>query len=219
MKNNATARMVFDNAKRAIDQAYGSPESWKRFKLTQSYLRLEVALVAGVTNFQFNVLVNQAGATGIFNTEQRLNLQDTFVPAQVGFFPALAANSTDAAFPLRSYLNPFIFTNAAAMTGIYNGTFSIMVNNNNLIPAWDMWQHYHSPETQQTAAAAANSPIDEFDGCDDGMVAMEPNVALLGSKNNILTLQLRAGLTAVDANSRLVLIMRGVLAQNSTVVS
>jgi len=217
MKNNATARMVFENAKTAIDNAYGKAGSWTRFKLTQSFLRLEVALVAGATNFQFNVLVNQAGAAGIFSTEQRLNLQDTFVPAQVGFFVGLTTGANDAAYNLRSYLNPFIFTNAAAMQGIYNGVFSIMVNNNNLVPAWDMWQHWHSPQTQQIAAAPA--AIDEFDGCDDSMVAMEPNVALIGSKNNVLTLQLKAGLSAVDANSRLILIMRGVLAQNSTVVS
>lgn len=219
MKNNATARMVFENAKAAIDNAYGMREAWKKFKLTQSFLRLEVALVAGATNFQFNVLVNQAGAGGIFNTEQRLNLQDTFVPAQIGFYVGLPTSSTDTTFALRSYLNPFIFTNAVAMQGVYNGTFSIMVNNNNLIPAWDMWQHWVSPQTQQTAAPGAGSPIDEFDGCDYGMVAMEPNVALIGSKNNVLTLQLKAGLSAVDANSRLILFTRGVLAQNSTVVS
>src|SRR6187431_2796138 len=112
MKNNATARMVFENAKTAIDNAYGKAGSWTRFKLTQSFLRLEVALVAGATNFQFNVLVNQAGAGGIFNTEQRLNLQDTFVPAQIGFYAALPSSATDTTFKLNSYLNPFVFTNA-----------------------------------------------------------------------------------------------------------
>ena len=219
MKNNSIARMVFDNAKAAIDSAYGQAMAWKRFKLTQSFLRMEVALIAGATNFSFNVLTNQAGSAGIFNTEQRLNLQDTFVPAQIGFFVIKPSSATDTTAKLNTYLNPSLFTNAVAMTGLYNGVFSIMVNNNNLVPAWDLWQHWKVSQTQQIAATAAGAVLDQYDGCEDSMVAMEPNVALIGSKNNVLTLQLKAGLATVDANTRVVLFMRGVLAQNSTVVS
>lgn len=81
-----------------------------------------------------------------------------------------------------------------------------------------MW-HWHSPETQQTAAAGAGSPVDQFIGDDYALKPMQPFVLLIGSQNIQVSVQLPVAATAVDANSRLVIVFDGILAQNSTVVS
>lgn len=216
--NNIAARMVYDNAKKALYRAFGNNPSLniEQFKMTQSFIRLEQLAVVGQTNYTFPVQVNQGTA---FNTEQRLNLQDSFVISSIGAFIALPSGSTDATFRLQTNASPFIFTNFAPFRTFYNGKLAISVNNNTILPAWDLNRHYYSPETQQTAAFGAASPIDQNRGAEDGFYACEPNIVLVGSKNYQINVQLPAGFSAVDANSRLVLLFRGVLAQNSTVVS
>lgn len=218
--NSIAARMNFTNAVKAISKAMRNEPGFdiRKFKLTQSFLRLEQPLVTGTTNYLFPILINQANPQ-IFNTEQRLNLQDTFVPAEMGVFIAPASGATDATFKLLTYPSPFVLTNDVAMTAIYNGQMQIMVNNNNLVPNWDLWRHFYVPQTQQTAALGAGSPTDQADLSTNGFYPMEPNVAMIGSKNIRITITLPVGLTAVDANSRLVIFMRGILAQNSTSVS
>jgi len=216
--NNIAARMVYDNAKKALYRAFGSNPNLniEQFKTTQSYIRLEQLAVIGQTSYTFPLQINQGAA---FNTEQRLNLQDSFVISQIGAFIALPSSSTDTTFRLQTNASPFIFTNFAQYRTFYNGKLAISVNNNTILPAWDLNRPYYSPETQQTAAFGAASPIDQQRAAEDGFYACEPNLVLVGSKNYQVTVQLPAGFTAVDANSRLVLLFRGILAQNSTVVS
>ncbi len=216
--NNIAARMVYDNAKKALYRAFGSNPNLniEQFKMTQSYIRLEQLAVIGQTLYTFPVQINQGAA---FSTEQRLNLQDSFVISNIGAFLALTTGTTDTTFRLNTNASPFIFTNFAQYRTFYNGKLNISVNNNTILPAWDLNRHYYSPETQQTAAFGAGSPIDQQRSSEDGFYACEPNLVLVGSKNYQVTVQLPAGFTAVDANTRLVLLFRGILAQNSTVVS
>lgn len=218
--NNVNARLVFDNARKALFNAFkGVPNlNIDSFKLTQSFLRLEQPTVVGQTLYSFPILVNQSNPL-IFNTEQRLNLQDSFVISDLGFYQALPSSSTDATYKLLTYVSPFLFVNDAQHEIFYNGKISITVNNNVILPAWDTVRHRLAPQTQQTAALAAGSPMDEFDGKTYSMYPVEPNITLVGSKNYVVNLQLPAGPTAVDANSRVVILLRGILAQNSTVVS
>jgi len=74
-------------------------------------------------------------------------------------------------------------------------------------------------QTQQTDDLGVDSPNDEIRGSEDGFITVEPNIVLIGSKANVITLKLPKALTAVDAGTRAVLILRGIYAQNSTVVS
>lgn len=216
--DNINARLVFSNAIASIKKAFKDVPNFdiRKFKLTQSFIRLELALVSGQSSYRFNLLSNQ---TAQFNTEQRLNLQDSFVPDSVGFFQALPTSSTDITFKPLTYANPFLFTNPLSHQSLYNGQLSIMINNNNIIPNWDLWRHWVSPQTQQTAAAGAGSPIDELHGNNDGFWPMEPNVVLIGSKNYQINVSLPAPTGTMDTNSRMILYFRGILAQNSTVVS
>lgn len=222
LNSNIAARMTFDNAKIAISNAFPeTPGIVGKVKLTQGSLRFSQAMVVGQTLYTFPILVNET-QLGIFNTEQRLNLQDSFIVSELGIYVSAPASAVDASYPLLTYPNQVSFgaANADAMLALYNGFMTLAVNNDILIPKWDLWRHYKTSQTQQTAALGANSPADQFEGSNDGLYPVEPNVVLIGSKNNVLTIQLPpAGLSAVTAFSRIEILVRGVLAQNSTVVS
>jgi len=214
--NNANGRLVYDNAVRALYRAFPTAKVGQ-FKTTQSYIRLEQTVAVGQTLYTFPLLTNQAAAN---NTEERLNLQDSFVTSQIGFYLAKPISATDSTFRLNSQPSQFVFTNAAQYQNFYNGKLAISVNNNTILPSWDLARHYYAAETQQTAAFAATSPIDQLKLDEDSMYAVEPNIVLVGSKNYQITVSIPTGLTAVDsAFTRIVLIFRGILAQNSTVVS
>ncbi len=223
--NSVAARMVFENAKIAINKAFPidpnkpRPQASELCKLTQSYLRLERELIVNESVYEFPMLIN-SGQQGAFNTERRLDQQDSFITSEVGIFLLAPASDTDATAIPMTYPNPDILgANAVPMQAIYSAAMNIAVNNDILLPSLDLLRHLVIPETQRTAAPGAGSPLDENFGHEYGFYPMEPNVVFIGSKKNTLKIQLAAPLTAVQANSRLVVLLRGVLAQNSTVVS
>ena len=189
------------------------------FRLSQSALRLEQPTVTSSATYLFPVLTNIQNQAQAFNTEIRLNIQDSFVPTHVGFFLALPSSGTDTTFKLMTYPNPAVLTNFLQMQAYYNGTMSIMINNVQYTQKWDLWRHWQTNQTQQTAALGASSPEDQFMGSDDGFYPMQPFILLIGSQNIQVNIQLPVSPTAVDANSRLVIMFRGILAQNSTVVN
>jgi hypothetical protein len=212
--NTQAARMVYENARVALAKAFPN-QNVNQFKCTQSFLRLELALSTAQTRYQFQIL-NQTTGTP-FNTEQRLNLQDSFVTSSLGIFIGKPSSDTDTTFELDTYCDTVKYTNAAAMNAIYNGVLQVAVNNDVILPAWDLTRHFYRPQTQTTAAA--NTPLNQKRLAEDAFYAVEPNITAIGSKNTVLTVNLGAALSAVDANSRIIIVMRGVLAQNSTVIS
>lgn len=215
--NNVTARLNYENAQAALYSSFSNTPGFdlRNFKITQSFLRLEADLVTGNTQYQFNVLVNQPGTK---NTEQRLNLQDSFVISQVALMLGKPSGTTDAGFIPQTYPDAAEFTNADEYKKLYNGAaLKFTVNNDILIPSWDTLRHYYVPQTQAQAGPPAF--VNEVDFSEQPFYPMEPNIILVGSKNNVIQLNLAEGLTAVDANSRVILMLRGHLIQNSTVVS
>jgi len=223
VKNSVAGRMDFDTAVNIFRNTFGGGRQdfnpISAFRLTQSRLRLEQPLSATTTQYRFAVLNNIANqGQSMFNTEIRLNQQDTFVITNVGIYVAKPTGAADASFPLKSYLNPFLFTNAAAMEVIYNGTMQLLINKTQYINNWPIQWHKEVPQTQATQAAAADSPLDEFTGAESGIVSMQPFLLLSGSSNIELIVNLPVAPSAVDANSRLVITFDGILAQNSTVV-
>jgi hypothetical protein len=120
--DNIQARMVFENSIKSLQQAFPGQNIVRDFKLTQSYLRLAQLMAVGSTIYTFPLLVNEAGAGGIFNNEQRLNLQDTFVVSQMGIFVSAPASAVDVAYRLCTYPNQVLFgaANAAALRALYN---------------------------------------------------------------------------------------------------
>ena len=221
--SQVNARLVYKNAYNAMVAAGVDP---KKAVLSQSYLRLEVAANTSKTNYQFGVLINdQPQGNPIRPTEQRLNLQDAFFCASVQLFTAVASSATATDFSLNTYPNPRIYSTAgaaAALYNLYNGYLSLTVNNYIITPSWDLYRHLEINQTQQTVTPVATTvPLDQVSGIASTAVACEPNWVLIGSKSNTLQLNLPAAIGTLQASSTtvLVLILRGVLAQNCTIVS
>jgi hypothetical protein len=231
--NNMSARESFQIAKSLffnafLDKFRGDAARTNEFvnnlKLSQGEIRLEVKLNTTSNTFTFGVTPNQANSNNAqFPTEQRLQLQDSFVANEYGIFVAKTDGDTDSAFRLRTYGNTQDFTVAGEAQAIdetfySNGYFSLKVNNDVILPFRGLFNHWYKPQTQQTDALGAASPGDQIRGCEDGMITMEPNILLIGSKNYVPQIVLPAAMAAAT-NVRAVLIFRGILAQNSTVVS
>jgi hypothetical protein len=224
MASQIGQRLAFQNAANAVKRAGQNPAN---AVLSQSYLRLETGLVAGNTQYKFDVLVNENTQTTNFNTQLKLNLQDSFIVSQIGFFLAAPSSATDASYRLLTYPNKTAFGTPTALNTIYNGYMSLTINQRTIIPNWDLYKHLDVPTTQQnmvtaTFASTAGAGLladDQNNAGDFGFFPCEPNIVLVGSKKNDLTVTLPAGLSAVTANSRLVCIFRGILAQNSTSVN
>lgn len=211
------ARLVFDNAKNLVNNAGFSVG---QAVLSQSYIRSEVAMSTSTTSYQVPILVNSA--TNSYPTNNLLNLQDGFVISSIGVFVSIPAASTTTAFPLYTYPNASAFTTAgaaAALYNLYNGKLSVVVNNRQIVPSWDLYRHLYVPQTQQGAAATATT-IDQNDATEFGYYPVEPNIVLVGSKNNVISLDLPGAISTLQAGvaPRIVVIMRGILAQNVTPV-
>lgn len=213
------SRLVFDNAKNLVNNAGFSAG---QAVLSQSYLRSEVAMSTTTTSYQIPILVNSVGSGTNFATNNLLNLQDAFVVSSIGVFVAIPAASTTTAFPLYTYPNATAISTvgaAAALYNLYNGKLSVVVNNRQIVPAWDLYRHLYVPQTQQGAASTA-STIDQNDATEFGYYPCEPNIVLVGSKNNVITLELPGAISVLQASTapRIVVVMRGILAQNVTPV-
>lgn len=219
--NGIEARMGYENSVRALSKAFNvAPDRLLQvIKLTQGSLRFEQPLVAGQTLYTFPILDNQA----IFsNMEDRLKLQDSFVINSIFIGTGAPSSATDNTFLPDTYANQIKYgANAAALQTWWNaGNLEIAVNNDIITPKWDLFRHYNAAETQQTAALGAGSPMDQDRGSFDGWYPVEPNVVLVGQKDTRVQVILKgAGLASVQANSRGIIMVRGYLAQNSTVVS
>lgn len=232
--NNGTARMSYDRVKQTLYNAWiknfggNSDQCWayvESLKLAQNEVRLENKLTAANTNYLFGTTPQQVNTSGVkFNTEQRMNQQDTLVASEFGIFVGLPSSDTDIFWELQTYADPFIFgaADAALINGALfsNGQLKMSVNNDVIIPGRGVFGNLYKPQTQQTAAVGAASPMNQIRGADDGFVTAEPNLYLIGSKNTVPEIILPGVLTGLAATTaRIVIVFRGILAQNSTVVS
>jgi hypothetical protein len=218
-------RMVFDNASDLIRGAGYDPTT---AILTQSFLRSEVAMSASQSNYALPVIVTQNNGATQFNTERRLQLTDVFIVSSINVQAAKPASATDAAFKLYNYGNLTKFatsTCAAAIDGAYaNGYLSMLIDNNQMLPAWDLDQHYCAPRTQEASviyytAAVPVVLVDSRDGSDDGIQFVEPNFVLAGNFNIQFSLNTITSMSAVETDSRWVVRLRGILAQNCSKIS
>jgi hypothetical protein len=224
MASAVGSRLAYEKAKQAIQNAGFNMQT---AVLSQSYLRLEVALSTTITNYQFPILVNDVSSsnTTSFATEQRLQLQDAFVCSSLSLTFAVPSSSTATNFPLYTYpsLTTFSASNtASSLYQWYNSSMQITINNRVIVPAYDLYRHYFVPQTQAAANAyystSAITLKDQNDGSSSGFYPIEPSWVFVGSKQNSIQVQLPAAMAAVENNSRAVLILRGHLAQNVTSV-
>jgi len=217
--NSMDARMIFDNARQTITTAYGA-QAVKKFVLTMSTLKLEQAIVAGQTLYTFPVLTFDTQVAAPFNTEIRLKQQDTFIVSHMAYFLALPTSATDTAWIPLTYESPALTAaNAIPMRSLWQGDIKITIGNYVYVYNWDLMRHYYAPQTQQTAPLGAASPTDQKRLGEDGFWPVEPTVALLGTEDNLIQVNLDAAPATFTAAARLVVMFRGVNAQNSTPVA
>lgn len=217
-------REVFDNARLLLQKNGYNPET---AKLTQSQIRSEVAMSASVTRFHFPVTINDSQNGNAFNTEKRLQLQDVFIVSAIALAVAKPASGTDGMFDLFTYSNLTVFSasNAAAsIRGAYaNGNLSMIVDNDQVLPYFPTNCLYRAPITQQGANVGYTTSgvnlVDSRDGANDSIFQIEPNLILAGNAQIDISLNLPAAMTAVESNSRFVLLMYGLLAQNVTKIA
>ena len=222
MINSISARLVFENAKNFVQsQGYDVSQA----VLTQSYVRSEVAISSSVTNYRLPIVVTDTtNGASAFNTERRVNLQDVHVVSSLFIGLAVPSSSTDAAFPVLSYpstaTGQLSTANADAALTLYNGFLTMQVNNQNILPAWDILRHYYVPQTQGGVGITAQTifPIDQWDAGEAGFYPVEPNILLNGGANIVANIVLPAAISSVASNSRIVAIFRTILCQNVTSV-
>ena len=212
-------RMVFENAKALVN---GLGYSTAHAKLTQSYLRSEVALSTSVANYHVPVLVNDSTNGQIRVNERRLNLQDIFITTEIDILIGIgSATATDA--KLYSYPNPNVFSTsgaAAALYSIYNGYLNLTINNEQLLPAWSVLRHLFVPQTQGGVGITAQTifPIDQINFGEDASYPVEPGIVMNGAANINLQLSCSGAPAAIQANSFICVVQRGILCQNVTTV-
>jgi hypothetical protein len=213
MASTIGSRLAFEKAKEAINRA---GFSLGQAVLSQSFLRLEVDLSTSKTLYQFPVLVNDSASGSQKNTENRLNLQDAFYASSMGLYFAVPSSSTASNFQLITYPNTSVFAAANTATSLlnwYNSKMTLTINNRQVIPSYDLFRHYWAGQTQQSATTT-----DEKYGDQSAQYPIEPGIVFVGSKQNVLQVELPNAMAAIEANSRAVIIFRGHLAQNVTPV-
>jgi hypothetical protein len=219
--NVTGARLVYANAKNTLLRNRLNPAT---AVLTQSYLRFEANISATQTQYNLDVLVND-NTNPSFITQQKLNLQDSFISSDCGVFIGVPSTSatTDAKVKLYSYPDVTAFTASVAtdLRALYNGAMSLTVNQRVIVPSWDLMRHYKAPIMQTgfvPAPVTAGNIQNSDDLSSDGFYPVEPNIVFVGSKKNQLQITVPQAIATFPANSRIVVIFRGLLAQNSTPV-
>jgi hypothetical protein len=223
MATQMGSRMVFENAKTLVR---GLGYSVDHAKLTQSYLRSEVALSTSIANYHIPVLVNdtQNGASRV--NEKRLNLQDIFVTTEIAVLIGVGTGTNTAA-KLYTYPNATAFTSSSDddLWSIYNGFLNLTINNEQILPAWDVARHYFVPQTQQNTnfnAATATSPaqytIDQWAASSDAFYPVEPGIVMNGAANINFQLTANGAPASITTNSFICVLQRGILCQNVTTV-
>jgi hypothetical protein len=205
---------VYENSKALVNQlGYDTSHA----VATQSFLRSEVLLTTSSASYSVPILVNQNTS----NTNVRLsllNLQDLFVVSELSVFLVSGANTNGAA-PFYEYPDPTVFTTGAAqLLNVYNGSLSIIANNQQILPKWDILKHYYVPQTQKGVGVTAQTvfPINQVDGSEDTVYPVEPNIVINGAANYQISLNLPAAPTTLDSNTYVAFLFRGILLQNCT---
>ena len=213
MASSVGTRLAFEKAKEGVRAAGFSLST---AVLSQSYLRSEITLSTTQTLYTFPILVNDNSVPAT-NTMNLLNLQDAFYCSEMAIYFAAPSGATDTTFPLVSYPNTTQFPTGAAdqLNTFYNGKMQIIINNRQIVPALDLYRFYDAAQTQQPAVT---NSVDQFSGKSNGLYPVEPGIVFVGSKQNVVQISIPNALTSVTANSRVVLYMRGHLAQNVTPV-
>jgi hypothetical protein len=213
MATQMGARMTFENSK-ALVRSLGY--SVDHAKITQSYLRSETALSTSSANYHIPVLVNDTQNGAVRINERRLNLQDIFVATEWAVYFGIGA-ATDTKAKLYSYPNTTAFTGTSDddLWSLYNGYLNLSINNDLVVPSFDVFRSYYSPQTQQNTT---NATIDQLDASSNGFYPIEPGIVMNGAANINFQLTCGGAPASITTNAFVCVIQRGLLLQNVTTV-
>lgn len=202
-------------------------------RLTQSTLILSKPIVPTVATYNFDVLETQTAT--LQNDEIRLNLNDEFVITTMGLYlQADVSSTTEAGVKTNGGKTLFTYVplentgSLISLNDLYNGALQIAVNNIVYLDKWDTKKHECRPRTQYGNFTTPNNTTQassEFSK--NSMFPVEPLLTLSGAKKNNIQLTLpnaiSSGVFRLKADdssileytfSRIVLVMRGLNAQN-----
>ncbi len=220
------ARMMFQNSKELlqnmVDPQTGRPMyDLSSAKLTMSYIRGEAPLAVGKSNYNIPVIKNTNPTSRI--NQNLISLQDIFVANQIGVFIGIGS-ATNSAAALYTYGNAIAFSTsgaAAALKSVYNGQLQLLNNNEQVVPAWDLTRHYKVPAIQAITDLYYDGTAvqqDQLDLSSDGFYPNEPGWVINGAGNMAMSVVCFEGPAAIQADSFICVILRGILFQNVTTV-
>jgi hypothetical protein len=220
------ARMMYQNAKELLagmtDPMTGRPMyDISQAKLTMSYVRGEAALAVGKSNYSIPIIKNTNPSTRI--NQNLITLQDIFVANQIGVFIGIGS-ATNSAAKLYTYGSQIAFSTsgaAAALLSVYNGQLQLLNNNEQVVPAWDLLRHYKVPAIQAITDLYYDGTAvqqDQLDMSADGFYPNEPGWVINGAGNMVMSVVCGEGPAAIQADSFVCVILRGILFQNVTTV-
>lgn len=214
-------RMNFDIAQEVFAQyGYSVPQA----KMTQSVLRSEVLMSTSSNELHLPILTNDNQNGNAFNTEVRLKLTDVALVTEMLVRVAKPSSATDAAFFHYGYGNTTVFSTANtanSINGAYaNGNLKLLINNQQTVPALDLWRFYNAPSTQQGAnvgyTTSGVNQVDSYQGAVSGVYPIQPFWVLSGNDNIDLRINTVVGMAAIETNSRWIWEARVILGQNSS---
>lgn len=191
--------------------------------ITESSLRFEQFVSADTTRYEFPVLAGQSsvGTNNILATEVRLEQNDNFHIAQIGFYLGVTENQTDTNFRLQTNPNEIFLggaTEALDYLTIYNSLLNINVNQVDVLTNYRLSKHMVVNQTQRLASAVNNN-FDQIDSEVDGLISLQPALMLSGAYTNKISITFPAAVTEAlpDNNSRMIIIVDGLRAQNASI--
>jgi len=202
----------------------------KGIVITQSFLRLQSAILATLSSIEFGLLVNELapGASSVDPTEKRLSIVDNFLITEMKI--SLVKRPTGQTVAQRAeslFPNPLIFTGAneaANFQVVYNGLMSLQINGDTILDSWDALRHYRVGTAQKgvnlnaTGAAADKYQADSFENATTGFYPVTPQIEVRGNAKNRFRIDLpgSTNLAGTASDNFVILTLRGLLIQNGS---
>lgn len=221
------SRDIYTSTKEIYKRRY---PNGKGIVITQSYLRLQSAILATLSSIEFALLVNEnaPGSLSVDPTEKRLSIVDNFLITEMKLSLVKrptgenVANQAESMFP-----NPLIFSGAGeadALQVIYNSLLNLQINGDTILDSWDVQRHYRVGTAQKgvnlnaTGGAADKFQADTFESATYGFYPVTPQIEVRGNAKNRFRIELpvSANLAGTASDNFVILTLRGLLIQNGS---
>ena len=189
-------------------------EVHRKALVTEGFLRLEQDVVQQ-NRISFPVLTQDGGANV---TEKRLNISDMFLITHMAMFLYSAgadpSQADRAQAKLVSYDADAVNGGTNDIYALYNGSFSIRVDQTVFFDRYDALRFYRAGQAQQ-GLTAPDYFANQWDSVMWGFSPLVPFITLGGRDTNNIDLNLPTNIDLTDNNATVVAMFRGLLIQNA----